>query len=415
MSKTTLLLTTLVLLAWGCTALTSSVLGRTWTDRSGKHKVEAELVTVRKGNAYLEIPSGDVKKISLEKLSVADLRHIASLPQYSDQVTPLLPADVTAPEPSPTKKMAEIRTHLESGSVRQLRSGSWGYKGLVFSDDGAHLLLLGSDNITVYDIDASKAEVHKIDHDVATRESLALSPDGKQLFAGNRDGEVLIWRFEYAKLSPQSRLAIYEDPVVAISVSPDGKRAITGHSREVACLWDVETGKVLGSYNDFRLRDSATALFSRQGGQALITDGGVLALVDVESAKLLQVMHLCDYPASVHSAALTSDGSRIAICEGGAITVWETRSGKRLPEIPVDEIQWSAQFSTNGKLLITGGSELVSIWDLENGRLAHEFKMQESGYVQHVAVSPDGLHIAAIGAPIGSLVEVFRLPPALTK
>ena len=54
---------------------------REWTDRSGTYRIEADLVSVREGKAYLERGDGKVITVPLERLSVLDLRHMASLPE----------------------------------------------------------------------------------------------------------------------------------------------------------------------------------------------------------------------------------------------------------------------------------------------------------------------------------------------
>ena len=45
---------------------------RTWTDRTGKHKVEAEFVLFKDGEVSLRKSDGKVVKFSIEKLSKSD-------------------------------------------------------------------------------------------------------------------------------------------------------------------------------------------------------------------------------------------------------------------------------------------------------------------------------------------------------
>ena len=388
---------------------------RTWTYGADEVTLDAELVTVKKGHAYLEETSGRITKIPLKELSDADLRHLALLTEYRDEVAPFVPKDDEEAPDTPPRPMVVIDSDVESGSVRQFRSPRWGYDGLVFSNDGAYLLTLGSDSVTIIEVNTSVVANFDVEGPVSSRSCLAMSPDGQSLLAGNSNGEVLVWGFEAGRLAPRHRFQVSDGETKSIVVEPEARYAITTHYSDEACLVDLETGKVLARYNDFSFVSSAASSFSRRGGQGLITDGSIAALIDAKTYKLLQVMSLDRRGGFAHSTAISNRGGYIAACGGRTINIWEITSGKRLPEIPVNEIQWCAEFSRSGKHLVTGGSAKVSVWNSETSSLVQEFAMQDSGYVKHVAFSPDGQHIAAIGGPIGKLVEVFRLPPEIAE
>jgi WD40 repeat protein len=393
----------------------SSAFGRTWTDRAGTFKAEAALVTVRDGKAYLETPDGQVTAIALERLSIEDLTFIASLPEYQSQIKPLLLANnsprttTTPPVPSEGIKMAtiEVDSPSHSGSIRQFRSERWGYKGLKFSPDGAYLVTLGSDNITVMDINASTKMAYDIGSD--TRSAMAFSVDGKRLFIGSSDGKVLVWQFDVqGKLKPEREFIIHREPILAIVASPDKQHVITLHGSGTACLWNVDSGEVLARFNDFQFLACRDALFSRQGGQAIITDGQIAAVLDVLNRKIVQRMSLPK--GSGQFAVIAFDGSAISVGRTYDIQTVETQKEKAPLISEGKEISWCAAFSPRGMRIISGGLAHVTLWNRETGMPIQKFPLSESGYVQYVAFSPDGIHFAAIGAPIGTLVEVFRLP-----
>lgn len=406
----------LVTIVFGCglAAPCSVAEGRIWTDRSGKYTIEAELLTVRKGVAYLESDTGEVKKIPLTRLSVEDLQHLASLPGYGDEVAPLLPAP-KAPAATAKRKMARIESQVTSGSIRQFRSASWGYDAVVFGADGGQVIALGNDNLTVVEVNTTEPTIYEFGDSLNMPSCLAISPDGKHILAGDWDGVVAHWLFDKGKLSPKQRFPISEKEVKSISISPDSRLVLSTNSDGEAFLWELETGKKLGSYSDLESFGVLTSAFSRRGGQALVTDGGLLALVDCRSQKLMQAMSVGPRYGRPNSVAFSHDRNNIALADGRTIAIWEIRTGKQLPPISVPGIQWSAAFTTNDAMLITGGSGVVNVWDVENGTRVEEFRLADSGYVKHIAVSPDGLHFAAIGDPIGKLVEVFRLPTDRAK
>ncbi|GAA5507485.1 SHD1 domain-containing protein [Novipirellula caenicola] len=391
-------------------AVCPTVLGRTWTDRTGKSHVEAELVTVRQGKAYLEKSDGTVSAVPLQRLSIKDLAYLAAMPKYETQVKPFLTENASS-QPSaptsPTMATIEVETPSASGSIRQFRSDRWGYKGLAFSSDGAYLVTLGSNNIVVMDINASTKTEYEIDSGM--RSSLTLTPDGKRLMAGSHDGNVLVWQFgDDGQLTPEKQFSIYQGEIKSIVVSPDNQHVLTIHAPSVACLWQLDTGKVLARYSDFAFNSGAAARFSRHGGHAMVSDGRVAAVIDIATANILQQMSLSR--GSGQFAAVSPDGSLIATGRIYDIHYFQPQTGAQSATGKGNETLWSAAFSPDGNRLISGGRENIKLWDAETGAMLQEFTMGDSGYVKYVAFSPDGIHFAAIGGPIGKLVEVFRLP-----
>ena len=90
---------TLGLLVWlnFLSALGSLAWARTWTDTTGRFKVEAELVEVRDGNAVLKKADGPVIAVALQKLSPADreyVNHWAALKQEHPWLATDAPFDV---------------------------------------------------------------------------------------------------------------------------------------------------------------------------------------------------------------------------------------------------------------------------------------------------------------------------------
>ncbi|EMI19047.1 WD repeat-containing protein [Rhodopirellula maiorica SM1] len=365
-------------------------------------------MTVRDGKAYLEKADGTVSAVPLQRLSIKDLAYLAAMPKYESQVKPFLPDDPTSPaSPSPTMATIEVDDPSASGSIRQFRSDRWGYKGLAFSNDGAYLATLGSNNVTVMDINASTKTEYEIDS--GNRSSVTFSPDGKRLLAGSFDGNVLVWQFgNEGELKPEKQFSIHQGEIKSIVVSPDNQHVLTTHSPNVACLWELDSGKVLARFNDFAFNSGAAVRFSRYGGHVMMTDGRVAAVIDIASRKIIQRMSLSR--GSGQFAVISPDASLISVGRIYDIHFFQTLTGMQSATSKGDETLWSAAFSPNGNRLISGGRENVKLWDAESGAMLQEFAMADSGYVKYVAFSPDGLHFAAIGAPLGKLVEVFRLP-----
>ena len=89
--------TTAVLL-WLSLSLTAAApaAARVWTDKSGTHKVEADLVRVEDAQVHLRKPDGTVVVVPIDRLSDADRRHLQSLAKPAPR----------SERPAPAKKPA---------------------------------------------------------------------------------------------------------------------------------------------------------------------------------------------------------------------------------------------------------------------------------------------------------------------
>jgi WD40 repeat protein len=404
---TPLVLTIVVsFLAW----ISPSAAARTWSDRSGAFNVEAELLTVRDGKAYLEKVNGQVRKVPLDLLSKNDLLFIAAMPAYASLVAPHLPKkQASTNSASPTTKMATIKVESPafSGSIRQFRSERWGFKGLTFSNDGAYLFTLGNDNVTVIDINASTKVAYKIGS--GNRSSLAFSPNGKRLVAGSFDGKILVWQHDgKGNLKPENEFSIHRGEVKRIVISPDNEHALTLHSPSTACLWNLKSGEVLACFKDFHFYSGGDVRFSKLGGQAMITDGRLAAVIDISSRKIIQQMPLPK--GSGQFAVIAPRGNLISAGRSYDIHTVNTVESSPTTIGEGNEVLGAAAYSPGGTRLLSGGRENVKLWNVETGMPQQKFPIGDSGYVKYVAFSPDGIHFAAIGDSLGKLVEVFRLP-----
>jgi WD40 repeat protein len=73
---------------------------------------------------------------------------------------------------------------------------------------------------------------------------LVLSPDERTIYAGTRDGELLVWDVGDASGLPKRRWQAHDVTVETLSVSPDG-RSLYSSERSVLRRWDATTGQKL--------------------------------------------------------------------------------------------------------------------------------------------------------------------------
>ena len=246
--------------------------------------------------------------------------------------------------------------------------------------------------------------------DLGRREiyTMAISPDGRTIVAGDYDGEYSIWQtatgmeqahlrlrfYPYAMaFSPDgSRLAIapvgepvqiydvatyrklfeLQRPVggtAALAFSRDGSRLAAADADTAVRLYDARTGALLATNTDFILEPLAAA-FSADGKQ-LLTGGGDkwVATVDVASGKVTKKSGKLDDP--VAALDLSPDGAWVAallmhadnLTMPAPIIVSEAATGRRVTQwLPASVAIWSGWTEDGRLLLATADERAVHIW-----------------------------------------------------
>jgi WD40 repeat protein len=95
-----------------------------------------------------------------------------------------------------------------------------------------------------------------------------------------------------------------------------------------------------------------------------------------------------------------------------AIRFWSLKTGAESPNrIDARESQWGMTFSPDGKLLYTGGSGKVNVWDVaKQQRIATLETTKSYSTIRTIAVSDDGRFTATIGDSAGQTLQVFHAP-----
>src|SRR5581483_1886278 len=147
-------------------------------------------------------------------------------------------------------------------------------------------------------------------------------------------------------------------------------------------------------------------------------DAKVIRLWDL--ATLREFRTLAGHKKSVHSIVFSSDGARVMSAGAdNTIRFWETATGRELRTCAVEENAGGLVgarmesapvlvLSRDGKLLISGHSFLVRLWDANTGQELHRFK---APWIQlnSLSLSPDGKTLAA-GSITESIVRLWQIP-----
>jgi WD40 repeat protein len=192
--------------------------------------------------------------------------------------------------------------------------------------------------------------------------SLAVSPDGRWLASGSRDGTARLWDLKQTDKNQPGRViktskhggSETPEDIRCLAFSPDSRLLAIGDNAFELCVYDITSDKMV--YSEKRSR-------------------------------------------SIHAVAFSPKGDMIAYGDGlGTVTLltWPDRQKRPLRAHLGQGGVMSLAFHPDGKELASGGVDgSVAIWDLLTGRELLRNKVH-TDEVRGVAFAPDGSALASV-------------------
>jgi RNA polymerase sigma factor (sigma-70 family) len=252
-----------------------------------------------------------------------------------------------------------------TGQPRSRLAESYPVWSFAFSPDGSTVaLVMNGTDVSLWDVTTGKELRRYTGPDVDFLTTIAISPDGQILAAGEsmgqlRPSKIILWDIATAK--EIRRLEGHQGSVPSIAFSPDGTSLASGSADKTIRLWDVGTGVL------------RTQINANEKG--------------------------------VYSVVFAPGGKTIAsVAEDGWTRLWDTASSKQLHAIKSENAHiMAAVFSPDARLFATGeeapdGSGTIRLWNPETGKLVRQWVTDMLGAVHGLAFSPDGKAIASISA-----------------
>ncbi|MBB4917622.1 WD40 repeat domain-containing protein [Streptosporangium saharense] len=206
---------------------------------------------------------------------------------------------------------------------------------LALSADGRTAVTDGGDSMSVWDLtDTShpvRAATVENDDDTGSAHPLTLTPDGKTVLIGRKNGDVPAW--DLSEKSHPIRLFTlsgHASRVTGVGLSSDGRTAVTV-SQETGIVWDL-TDRSRPVWRGTLPRPRASwdweSVALSADGRTAVTGGSLGADIwDVtDRARPTRLVSLPLPTTSVHAVALSPDGrTAMTSSHAGPTVIWELR------------------------------------------------------------------------------------------
>ncbi|MDM9385148.1 NB-ARC domain-containing protein [Chlorogloeopsis sp. ULAP01] len=301
--------------------------------------------------------------------------------------------------------------------------------------------------LTVWQADLRKVNLHHVNFQNADLAksvfsetfggvmSVAFSPDGKLLAAGDSNGEIHLWRVA----NGQKLLILrgHANWVVSVAFSSDNKTLASGSSDCTIRLWDISTGgcqqiwqehggevwsvvfspdgeMIASGSDDYTLRlwqvstgeclkifrghtSWVTSVAFSLDGQTLISgsDDHTIKFWNVSTEECLRTLE--GHSDGVRSIALSPDGKMLTSgSEDHTVKLWNIYTGECLKTFEGHTNRvFSVAFSPQGNVLVSGSHDnTVRLWDITTGQ-AMKTMQGHSSWIFSVAFSPQGDYLAS--------------------
>jgi WD40 repeat protein len=251
--------------------------------------------------------------------------------------------------------------------------------------------------------------------------ALALSPDGRQLAAGDFVGRLTL-RSTDGTMETTQTIEAHRGSIRSVSFSRDGKLVATAGNDGAVRIWSTDDGREVLALAEHGCHVYQTAF--HPDGKTLISADlkGVIREFEPPSGKLRRTLDagaLYTYSekytvdvGGVRGLAFNADGSQLA-CAGAVgdkgiahsgnarVLLFDWNSGRLLqtfrPEKEVIATAWGVRFHPDGYIIGTGGSRTggyVWFWRPEAETEFHLFNLSTRGPGFDLDLAPDGRTLA---------------------
>jgi len=248
---------------------------------------------------------------------------------------------------------------------RRLSGHTAPVRSVSFSPDGSLLVSGSQDNtVRVWDFRSGKLLKAMRGHGEQVR-SCRFAPGGDRVASASHDQQVKIWDldgYQEVRVLRGRVLRGHRDAVLAVGYSPDGKQIVTASRDRTARTWDAATGQPLQTFAEGHAFLATGAVFFPDG-RRLLTAGGdsTVRLWNVGTGSELRSMEQTGRNAAVD---LAPNGRWIATGSGNRTAkIWDAVTGQMLAQLRPPEADGEASLASVSTVAFSHGSDRLIIGD----------------------------------------------------
>ena len=269
--------------------------------------------------------------------------------------------------------------------VRELFGQGGSPECITISSDNRFVAAIEYGVAEVWDLKTWKQVLKAGDYSENKVLSIAISPDGAQIVAGNEkrmaevkeisSGEKIMTLKGYLNQVDERILTdsymYWAAFVNEARLSPDGKYIAVGRTGNNAKLIDFKTGKVYKTLTGHKAM--VISLCFSSNGKYLATGGidGKAIVWDVETGTPLRTISFPDEKEAVFSVDISADNKMLATATwGGYVVIWDIKTGESIRAIsPHDKTGcYQVKFSPNGVYFISAGLDRkLTLTEIDTG------------------------------------------------
>jgi hypothetical protein len=270
---------------------------------------------------------------------------------------------------------------------------------VAFSPAGTKLAAGDADgNTYIWKVATRKTVMDLPDSGNQAVESVAFASSGTFLASGNVDGYTTLWNLGTGKVYTLGDAR--SQGVASVSFSPNGNTLATGDMNGSIYLWHLSAGagKIITTLPDPTGKSAGSVAYSPAGGNLAAGDyNGCVYVWNVAEQKV--AASLCPRGSGgILSVAISRNGTRLAAGDvNGSIYVWDLTTLERTAIFHSQRRQLvpSVAFSPSGKELAAGDYlGRIYVWDLARHRITATFRGPVGREIESVTFGPGGTRLA---------------------
>jgi len=218
--------------------------------------------------------------------------------------------------------------------------------------------------------------------------SIALSPNGKTIASGSRDGKVRLWNVETEKVV--AKWTGHTHIATSLCWSVDGERVVSGSYDGTIRVWDVESGDTVLGPIKTRHEDMYAVIYSPDTTK-IATGGFCENALKIWDAKTGNLLSTIKHDSPIHCLAWTSDQKKVITGSYASIRIFNTATWQQIAILEGHtHIAQSLSLFQNDRLLASGSYDMTArLWNLDTN-LPVGPPLQHQSLVKSAAISADG-------------------------